>query len=145
VPGLRSCRRKSPDQPSTRRSQLRRPSDPKPEGIFRSLAAQHAARKPYDRNRDATGNEPPTPRRHGQNERAIALNRKNALFAGSDHGGEHWAVIASLIETCKLNDLDPQHYLTHVITKIVNDHPNSQIDDLLPWTYLAAPALSDLA
>jgi transposase len=77
--------------------------------------------------------------------RPIALNRKNALFAGSDGGGEHWAVIASLIETCKLNALDPQHYLTDVITKIVNGHPNSQIDDLLPWAYPAAPALSDVA
>jgi hypothetical protein len=40
--------------------------------------------------------------------RPIALNRKNALFAGFDGGGEHWAVIASLIETCKLNGVDPQ-------------------------------------
>jgi transposase len=39
--------------------------------------------------------------------RPIALNRKNALFAGSDRGAEHWAIIASLIETCKLNDVDP--------------------------------------
>ena len=39
--------------------------------------------------------------------RPIALNRKNALFAGSDGGGEHWATVASLIETCKLNDIDP--------------------------------------
>ena len=71
--------------------------------------------------------------------RPIALNRKNALFAGSDGGGEHWAVIASLIETCKLNAIDPQAYLTDVITKIVNGHPNSHIDELLPWAYAAAP------
>ena len=43
--------------------------------------------------------------------RPIALNRKNALFAGSDGGAEHWAIIASLIETCKLNDVDPLAYL----------------------------------
>ncbi len=67
--------------------------------------------------------------------RPIALNRKNALFAGSDGGGEHWAVIASLIETCKLNGVDPHAYLTEVITKIVNRHPNSRIDELLPWAY----------
>jgi hypothetical protein len=73
------------------------------------------------------------------------LNRKNALFAGSDRGGEHWAVIASLIETCKLNAIDPQGYLTDVITKIVNGHSNTQIDKLLPWAYPAAPALSDVA
>ena len=65
----------------------------------------------------------------------MALNRKNALFAGSDGGAEHWAVIASLIETCKLNGIDPQAYLTDVITKIVNGHPNSRIDELLPWAY----------
>ena len=69
--------------------------------------------------------------------RPIALNRKNALFAGSDGGGEHWAVLASLIETCKLNGVDPQGYLANVITRIVQGHPNSQLDDLLPWTYAA--------
>ncbi len=58
--------------------------------------------------------------------RPIALNRKNALFAGSDGGGEHWAIIASLIETCKLNGIDPHAYLADVITRIVNGHPNSQ-------------------
>jgi transposase len=67
--------------------------------------------------------------------RPIKLNRKNALFAGSDGGAEHWAVIASLIETCKLNDVDPLNYLTDVLTRIVNGHPNSQIDQLLPWAY----------
>jgi transposase len=77
--------------------------------------------------------------------RPIALNRKNALFAGSDGGGEHWAVIASLIETCKLNAVDPQTYLADVMTKIVNDHPNSRIDELLPWAYPAAQPLKNVA
>src|SRR6476659_3679790 len=67
--------------------------------------------------------------------RPIALNRKNALFAGSDGGGEHWATIASLVETCKLNRVDPQAYLAEVIARIVAGHPQSQIDDLLPWAY----------
>lgn len=40
-----------------------------------------------------------------------------------------------MIETCKLNNIEPLGYLTDVLTKIVNDHPNSQIDDLLPWAY----------
>jgi hypothetical protein len=71
--------------------------------------------------------------------RPIALNRKNALFAGSDGGGEHWAIIASLIETCKLNAIDPQAYLADVTTKIVSGHPNSQIDNLLPWAYAPTP------
>jgi transposase len=77
--------------------------------------------------------------------RPIALNRKNALFAGSDGGGEHWAVIASLIETCKLTGIEPHAYLADIITKIVNGHPNSQIDDLLPWAYPVAPALRNVA
>ena len=67
--------------------------------------------------------------------RPIALNRKNALFAGSDGGAEHWAVVASLIETCKLNEVDPLAYMTDVLTRIVNGHPNSEIDQLLPWAY----------
>ena len=78
--------------------------------------------------------------------RPIALNRKNALFAGSDGGGEHWAIVASLIETCKLNGVDPQTYVADVLTKIVNMHPSSQIDDLMPWAYASQkPALRDVA
>ena len=57
--------------------------------------------------------------------RPIALNRKNALFAGSDVGVEHWAVIASLIETCKLNRVEPLGYIADVLTRIVNGHLNS--------------------
>jgi transposase len=66
------------------------------------------------------------------------------LFAGSDGGGEHWAVIASLIET-KLCDVEPHAYLADVIARIVNGHPNSQIDDLLPWAYAATPTLKAVA
>ena len=71
--------------------------------------------------------------------RPIALNRKNALFAGPDGGGEHWATIASLIETAKLNGVDPYLYLAYVITRIVAGHPQSQIDELLPWAYASDP------
>ncbi|CUU14775.1 Mobile element protein CDS [Bradyrhizobium sp.] len=67
--------------------------------------------------------------------RGIKLSRKNALFAGSDGGAEHWAVVASLVETCKLNDVDPLAYLTDVLTRIVSGHPNRDIDQLLPWAY----------
>ena len=65
--------------------------------------------------------------------RPIILTRKNALFAGCDGGAEHWAVVASLIETCKLNAIDPEAYLAHTITRIVQGHPQSRIDELLPW------------
>ena len=67
--------------------------------------------------------------------RPIALNRKNALFAGADGAAEHWATVASLIGTCKLNDIDPLAYLTDVLTRIANGHPNRGIDQLLPWAY----------
>lgn len=55
--------------------------------------------------------------------RPITLNRKNALFAGSDGGAEHWAIIASLVETCKLNDVGTLACLTDPLTRIVNDRP----------------------
>ncbi|WFU06800.1 IS66 family transposase (plasmid) [Rhizobium sp. CB3171] len=65
--------------------------------------------------------------------RPIALNRKNALFAGHDAGAENWATIASLIETCKLNTVHPLAYLTVTLTAIVNGHKQSRIGELLPW------------
>ena len=68
----------------------------------------------------------------------IALNRKNALFAGHDAGARDWAVIASLIETCKLNGIEPHGYVTRVLTDIVNGHKQSDIDELLPWNYNGA-------
>ena len=77
--------------------------------------------------------------------RPLALNRKNALFAGSDRGAEHWAVIASLIETCKLAGVEPQAYLTDVITRIVNGHPQSRLNELLPWSYVVTPPLRAVA
>jgi transposase len=71
--------------------------------------------------------------------RPIALTRKNALFAGSDGGAAHWAIVASLIETCKLSGVEPHGYLTDVITRIVDGHPNSRLDELLPWAYTPTP------
>ena len=69
--------------------------------------------------------------------RPIALSRKNALFAGSDEGGEHWAAVASLIETCKLNGVDPQTYLADLLTRLVDGWPQSRIDQLMPWHWSA--------
>jgi len=70
--------------------------------------------------------------------RPIALNRKNALFAGSDEGAENWAAIASLIETAKLNGVNPHAWLTDTLTKLVNRWPASRIDELMPWAYAKA-------
>jgi transposase len=67
--------------------------------------------------------------------RPIALNRKNALFAGHDAGAENWAVIASLIEICKLNGVDPYAWLAATLQAIVADHKQSRINELLPWNY----------
>ena len=77
--------------------------------------------------------------------RPIALNRKNALFAGHDTGAENWAYLASLIETCKLNGVDPQAYLTDVLTKLVNLWPASRVDELMPWAWSGAESTGGLA
>jgi transposase len=65
--------------------------------------------------------------------RPIALSRKNSLFAGSDEGAETWAALASLIETCKLNDINPHTYLAELFTRLVNGWPHAHIDELMPW------------
>jgi transposase len=64
--------------------------------------------------------------------RGVALGRSNYLFMGSDAGGERAAAIYSLVETAKLNGLDPQAYLRDVLARIA-DHPINRIDELLPW------------
>ncbi len=64
--------------------------------------------------------------------RVVALGRKNFLFAGSDAGGERAAAIYSLLGSAKLNGIDPELYLHHVLERIA-DHPVSKINDLLPW------------
>jgi transposase len=70
--------------------------------------------------------------------RGIALGRKSWLFAGSDRGGQRAAVMYSLTVSCKLNDVDPQAWLAHVLASI-NDHPARRIDDLLPWNWRPPP------
>lgn len=64
--------------------------------------------------------------------RSVVLGRKNYLHFGSDAGGERAAVIYSLIGTCKLNGIDPQAYLRHVLERIA-DHPINRVAELLPW------------
>lgn len=67
--------------------------------------------------------------------RPIALNRKNALFAGHDEGGRTWGRIASLIETCKINGVEPFAYLKSTLEAIAAGHPQGRLDELLPWNY----------
>jgi transposase len=68
--------------------------------------------------------------------RPVCLSRKNSLFAGSDEGGENWACLASLIETCKLNQVNPQAYFTDLLTRLVNGWPQKRIDELMPWNWM---------
>lgn len=71
--------------------------------------------------------------------RPIALGRKNALFAGHEVGAQNWAMLSSLIETCKLNAVDPQAYVSHTLRAIAQGHKQSQIHQLLPWHFKKLP------
>jgi len=76
--------------------------------------------------------------------RPIALGRKNALFAGSESGARTWAILASLINTAKLNGVDPRAWLADVLARIA-DHPASRLDELLPWHWPRRSEDSSLA
>jgi transposase len=68
--------------------------------------------------------------------RPVALGRKNALFAGADSGGRHWAMVASLIQTAKLNDVDPLAWLTDVLERVVSGRTKrNELQTLMPWTW----------
>jgi transposase len=69
--------------------------------------------------------------------RPVALGRKNHLFAGSDGGGHRWAVLCSLIKTCKLDDVEPYAYLHDVLSRMIDGYPINRIDELLPWVWKA--------
>jgi hypothetical protein len=88
---------------------------------------------------DATDIGPQHPARYGQNDCEIALGRKSWLFAGSDRGGERAAVMYTLIQTARLNDIDPQAWLADVLARI-NDHNIHKLDQLLPWNWKTATA-----
>ncbi|PKQ71147.1 hypothetical protein CJP16_21740 [Aeromonas sobria] len=70
--------------------------------------------------------------------RLVSLGRKNFLFFGSDHGGERGALLYSLLGTCRLNGVDPEHYLRHVLN-VIADWPVNRVSELLPWR-VALPA-----
>ncbi len=83
----------------------------------------------------ASDNGPRPPARHGQNDRAIALGRKNYLFAGADTGGERAAALYTIVQTAKLNGVNPQAYLRDTLAKIADGHPINRIDELMPWRF----------
>jgi hypothetical protein len=76
--------------------------------------------------------------------RGVALGRKNYLFAGSDTGGQRAAAVYSLIETAKLNGLDPEAWLRDVLARIA-DYPINRVAELLPWKWTAQVQASQKA
>jgi len=67
--------------------------------------------------------------------RCIALGRRNCLFAGSNSGGERAAAMYSILRTAKLNDVNPEAYLSDILARIAAGHPINRIDQLMPWAY----------
>lgn len=71
--------------------------------------------------------------------RPVTLGRKNHLFAGSAGGADRWAIVASLITTAKLNNIEPQAWLTDVLTRLTEGHLMRRLDELLPWNWRPTP------
>ena len=69
--------------------------------------------------------------------RGVTLGRKSWLFCGSDRGGQRAAIAYSLIQTARLNDVDPQAWLADVLARVA-DHSVSRLDELLPWNWQTA-------
>ena len=74
--------------------------------------------------------------------RPIALTRKNALFAGNEVGAENWAMLASLVATCKMSGVNPVGYIADTLQTILDGHPKSRIEDLMPWHYARPSSLA---
>jgi hypothetical protein len=72
----------------------------------------------------------------------VALTRKNALFAGHEVGAENWALLASIVATCKLNDVNPVDYIADALRAILEGHPQSRIEELMPWRYRRTSGLA---
>jgi hypothetical protein len=72
--------------------------------------------------------------------RGVALGRKNYLFAGADSGGDRAAALYTIVQTAKMNDLNPESYLRDTLTKIAEGHPISRIGELMPWAINIAAA-----
>ena len=74
--------------------------------------------------------------------RPIALTRKNALFAGNEVGAENWAMLASLVATCKMSSVNPVDYIANTLRAILDGHPKSRIEDLMPWRFSQTSSLA---
>jgi hypothetical protein len=67
--------------------------------------------------------------------RPVCLTRKNALFAGHEVGVENWALLSSIVATCRLNDVNPLAYVAETLEAVLNGHPQSRIEQLMPWRF----------
>ena len=105
------------------------------EPLRRRHAARHIVVEPGVHTARASGNEPQPLARYGQNDRVIALGRRNWLFAGSHAGGQRAAAMYSILQTAKLNDVNPEAYLTNILARIADGHPINRISELMPWAY----------
>jgi transposase len=74
--------------------------------------------------------------------RPVALTRKNALFAGHEVGAENWALLASIVATCKLNDVDPVAYIAATLQAILDGHPQNRVEELMPWRFQTVSTLA---
>jgi transposase len=72
--------------------------------------------------------------------RGVAITRKNFLFLGSEAGGERAAILYTVLESAKLNGLDPEAYLADAIDRLARGHPINRLDELLPWNWQRQPA-----
>ena len=61
---------------------------------------------------------------------------------GSEVGAQNWALLASIVATCKLNNLDPVAYIAKTLQAILDGHPQSRIDELMPWSFVTASSLA---
>jgi hypothetical protein len=97
------------------------------------LSPPPAEQEPCVENTGAMDSGLPALARHGQNERVMALGRKNFLFAGSDTGGDRAASRYTIVQTAKLNGVNPEAYLKDTLAKIAEGHPINKLDQLMPW------------
>ncbi|ESU75966.1 Transposase (plasmid) [Shigella dysenteriae WRSd3] len=69
--------------------------------------------------------------------RTVCLGKKNYMFFGSDHGGDRGALLYGLIGSCRLNGIDPEAYLRHILS-VLPEWPSNRVDELLPWNGASA-------
>ncbi len=109
-------------------------------GLHRHGDRHHHPPRQWRENRSCIKTETGPPHGVRPVERAIrpqAITRKNSLFAGSDGGGRTWATIATLLQTAKMNNIDPLAWLAQTLERMANGWPSSEIDALMPWNYAA--------